>query len=495
MNLLHQQLIALLPLLIIGSTVMVAVLCTAWKRNHFISFILTIFGQILALASLWFIVQNNPPSIDVTSLIRVDKYSLFYTGLILIASLIISMQVYAWLDEYSGNRDEFYLLMLISLMGCILLINTKHLITFFIGIELTSLPFFGMIGYIIQQRSSLEASIKYMLLSSVSSAFLLFGIALVYVQTGQLSFSSFCEKIYDNSTTYLTQPVLLVGLGLMIVSIGFKLSLVPFHLWTPDVYQGAPVLVSALLSTSSKIAIFTIVTRLFLSTVIMNSHSIQLTLIVIACASMLFGNLMAINQDNIKRIMGYSSVSHFGYLLVGLITMQTNHIFSLEAIGICLIGYLFASLGIFTIINLKSNFYQNEKDSLYSYRGLFWHHPFLTFVLTIMFSSLAGIPMTLGFIGKCYILALGEKVKDHFFLLTSIIIISNTIGLFYYMRIIINMFLPLSKKTRYDNVSSSETLSDGLTKIVVVFSSSLLLLFGLYPTTLISLVRSVTLDS
>ncbi len=242
----------------------------------------------------------------------------------------------------------------------------------FLGIELISLPLFGLVGYAFRQKRSLEASIKYTILSAAASSFLLFGMALVYAQSGDLSFVALGKNLGDGM---LNEPLLLAGFGLMIVGLGFKLSLVPFHLWTPDVYQGAPAPVSTFLATASKIAIFGVVMRLFLYAPVGDSEAIRVVLAIIAFASIIFGNLMALSQTNIKRLLGYSSISHLGYLLVALIALQTGEM-SMEAVRVYLAGYLFSSLGAFGVVSLMSSPYRGpDADSLFSYRGLFWHRP------------------------------------------------------------------------------------------------------------------------
>lgn len=235
MTITPQQLIALLPLLIVGLTVVVVMLSIAWRRNHFLNATLSVLGLNAALVSLWFVGQNG--AMDVTPLIRVDGYAMLYTGLVLLASLATCTFAYPWLEGYKDNKEEFYLLVLIAALGGILLAGANHLAALFLGIELISLPLFGLVGYAFRQKRSLEASIKYTILSAAASSFLLFGMALVYANSGNLSFLALGKSLADNM---LHEPLLLAGLGLMIVGLGFKLSLVPFHLWTPDVYQGAP---------------------------------------------------------------------------------------------------------------------------------------------------------------------------------------------------------------------------------------------------------------
>ncbi|EIS30863.1 NADH-quinone oxidoreductase subunit NuoN, partial [Yersinia pestis] len=426
MTITPQQLIAMLPLLIVGLTVVVVMLSIAWRRDHFINATLTVIGLNLALLSLYFVGQVGP--MDVTPLMRVDGYSMFYTGLVIIASLATSTFAYPWLVGYPDNREEFYLLVLIAALGGILLASANHLASLFLGIELLTLPLFGLIGYAYRQKRSLEASIKYMLLSAAASSFLLFGMALLYAESGSLSFVGLGQSLSDSM---VHQPLILAGLGMMIVGLGFKLSLVPFQLWTPDVYQGAPAPVSTFLATASKIAIFAVVMRLFMYAPAADSEAVRLVLSIIAVASILFGNLMAISQTNIKRLLGYSSIAHLGYLLIALVAVQTHELaLPLETIGVYLAGYLFSSLGAFGVVSLMSSPYKGpDAESLFSYRGLFWHKPILSAVMTVMMLSLAGIPMTLGFIGKFFVVAMG--VSANLWWLTGAVVLGSAIGFFF----------------------------------------------------------------
>ena len=479
MTITPQQLIALLPLLIVGLTVVVVMLSIAWRRNHFLNATLSVIGLNAALVSLWFVGQGG--AMDVTPLMRVDGYAMLYTGLVLLASLATCTFAYPWLEGYNDNKEEFYLLVLIAALGGILLANANHLAALFLGIELISLTLFGLIGYAFRQKRSLEASIKYTILSAAASSFLLFGIALVYAQSGNLSFMALGKSLGDGM---LHEPLLLAGLGMMIVGLGFKLSLVPFHLWTPDVYQGAPAPVSTFLATASKIAIFGVVMRLFLYAPVGDSEAVRVVLGIIAFVSIIFGNLMALSQTNIKRLLGYSSISHLGYLMVALIALQSGEM-SMEAVGVYLAGYLFSSLGAFGVVSLMSSPYRGpDADSLFSYRGLFWHRPILSAVMTVMMLSLAGIPMTLGFIGKFYVLAVG--VQAHLWWLTAGVVIGSAIGLYYYLRVAVSLYLSAPQQLNRDAPTNWQYSAGG---IVVLISALLVLIFGIYPQPLIDIVQ------
>ncbi|ERK11115.1 MAG: NADH-quinone oxidoreductase subunit NuoN [Pantoea sp.] len=479
MTITPQQLIALLPLLIVGLTVVVVMLSIAWRRNHFVNATLTVIGLNLALLSLWFVAHVG--AMDVTPMLRVDGYSIFYTGLVMLASLATCTFAYPWLAGFPDNKDEFYLLVLIAALGGIVLASANHLSALFIGIELLSLPLFGLIGYAFRQKRSLEAALKYTILSAAASSFLLFGIALIYADSGSLSFVQLGKSLNDSM---MQQPLLLVGLGMMIIGLGFKLSLVPFHLWTPDVYQGAPAPVSTFLATASKIAIFGVIMRLFMYAPVTDSEAVRTVLGVIAFVSILFGNLMAISQSNIKRLLGYSSIAHLGYLLVALIAVKTHQL-SLETAGVYLAGYLFSSLGAFGVVSLMSSPYRGpDADTLYSYRGLFWHRPILSAVMTIMMLSLAGIPMTLGFIGKFYVIASG--VNAHLWWLTGAVVAGSAIGLYYYLRVTVSLYLSPPELHTRDTPANWAFTAGG---VVVLISAILVLLLGVYPQPLITLVQ------
>ena len=479
MTITPHQLIALLPLLIVGLTVVVVMLSIAWRRNHFVNATLTVVGLNLALLSLYFVGQVG--AMDVTPLLRVDGYSMFYTALVMLASLATCTFAYPWLAGFPDNKDEFYLLVLITALGGIVLASANHLASLFIGIELLSLPLFGLIGYAFRQKRSLEAALKYTILSAAASSFLLFGIALIYADSGNLSFVALGQSLTDSM---IHEPLLLVGLGMMIIGLGFKLSLVPFHLWTPDVYQGAPAPVSTFLATASKIAIFGVIMRLFMYAPVTDSEAVRTVLAMIAFVSILFGNLMAISQSNIKRLLGYSSIAHLGYLLVALIAVK-DHQLSLETSGVYLAGYLFSSLGAFGVVSLMSSPYRGpDADSLYSYRGLFWHRPILSAVMTVMMLSLAGIPMTLGFIGKFYVIASG--VSAHLWWLTGAVVAGSAIGLYYYLRVTVSLYLSPPELHTRDTPANWAFTAGG---VVVLISAILVLLLGVYPQPLIRLVQ------
>lgn len=486
MELTTQHFIALLPLLITSATVVIVMLAIAWRRDHSQAYLLSVAGLLLAVLSL--IPASSVAPLVVTPIMLIDPYACFYMGMVLIATIACITLIHAYLGGdsgqkgYPGNREELYLLMLLSCAGGLVLVSAQHMAGLFIGLELLSVPTYGMIAYAFFNKRSLEAGIKYMVLSAAGSAFLLFGMALVYAETGTLAF----PQLADFLSTTGFPLVVKVGAGMMLVGLAFKLSLVPFHLWTPDVYEGAPAPVAAFLATASKVAVFAVLLRLYQLSPGMSEDWLGTVMMLIAAASILFGNLLALMQNNIKRLLGYSSIAHFGYLLLAVIA---NEGLAVEAITFYLAAYVLTTLAAFGVITLMSTPYSGkDADALYVYRGLFWRRPYLTTVMTTMMLSLAGIPLTAGFIGKFFVI--GVAVEAKLWWLLVIMIIGSAIGVFYYLRVIITMFLIERNIHRHDAPFNWGQRAGG---IMLLVAALLVFLIGIYPQPLLELVQHSTL--
>ncbi|MDR7023982.1 NADH-quinone oxidoreductase subunit NuoN [Pseudomonas peli] len=481
-----QHFIALLPLLITSATVVLVMLAIAWKRNHTLTFGLSVLGLNLALLSLLPALGVTP--IEVTPLLLVDKFACYYMALVLAATLACVTLTHAYLGGesgkgYPGNREELYLLMLLSAAGGLVLVSAQHLAGLFIGLELLSVPTYGMIAYAFFNKRSLEAGIKYMVLSAAGSAFLLFGMALLYAESGNLTFAGIGAKLAaDGLPSMLAQ----LGVGMMLIGLSFKLSLVPFHLWTPDVYEGAPAPVAAFLATASKVAVFAVLLRLYQMSPATAGGWLNELLTLIAIASIIFGNLLALLQNNLKRLLGYSSIAHFGYLLVALIASKG---LAVEAVGVYLATYVLTSLGAFGVITLMSTPYSGrDADALYEYRGLFWRRPYLTAVLTVMMLSLAGIPLTAGFIGKFYVVAAGVQSQQWWLLVA--LVIGSAIGVFYYLRVMVTLFMVEPNLRRHDAPLHWGQQAGG---VMLLFVALLAFFLGVYPQPLLELVQQASL--
>jgi NADH-quinone oxidoreductase subunit N len=479
-----QHIIALLPLLITSATAVVVMLAIAWKRHHSGTFLLSVIGLNLALLSVIPALGVTP--LEVTPLLKVDQFACYYMAIVLAATLACVTLVHAYLGNegsgYPGNREEMYLLLLLAAAGGLVLVSAQHLAGLFIGLELLSVPTYGMIAYAFFNKRSLEAGIKYMVLSAAGSAFLLFGMAVLYAESGSLGFTGIGQSLAAHGGGLLVQ----IGVGMMLIGLAFKLSLVPFHLWTPDVYEGAPAPVAAFLATASKVAVFAVLLRLYQISPAFADGWLGNLLTLLAIASILFGNLLALLQNNIKRLLGYSSIAHFGYLLVALIASKG---IAGEAIAVYLLTYVLTSLGAFGVVTLMSTPYNGRDcDALYEYRGLFWRRPYLTAVLTVMMLSLAGIPLTAGFIGKFYVIAAGVEAQQ-WWLLGSVIL-GSAIGVFYYLRVMVTLYLVEPNLHRHDAELHWAQRAGGIMLLLVAL---LTLLLGVYPQPLLELAQQTGL--
>lgn len=476
------QLVALLPIILVTITTVVVMLTIAYKRHHRLVAGLTVGGLNLALLSLLVVIINGRGhAVEVTPLLIVDGYAQLYMGLVLATALGVLTLCHAYFEGYKGNREELYLLLSMATLGALVMVCARHFASLFIGLELLSIPLYAMIAYPMKDARALEGGVKYLILSAGASAFMLFGIALLFAETGTLGFADLAAKLELGR-----QSILLTGAAMILVGVAFKLSTVPFHLWTADVYEASPAPVAAFLATVSKAAMFAAVYRLFVNVSLFHHPAVMHALTWLAVASMVIGNVLALKQDNVKRILAYSSIAQFGYLLVALVLAGDR---ATEAAGIFLITYIVTTLGVFGVMTLVSSpMKDRDVEHIEQLRGLFWKRPYLASIMTAMLLSLAGIPLTAGFIGKFYLIAIG--VQANLWLLMGSLIAGSAIGLFYYLRVLIMMFQPIPGRDRVSEPLNWVQNSGGA---MLMFAMALMLVIGVYPQPFLNLIRAATL--
>jgi NADH-quinone oxidoreductase subunit N len=350
----------------------------------------------------------------------------------------------------------------------------------FLGIEILSVSLYALIAYLRLQTLPLEAGMKYLVLAATSSAFLLFGMALLYSEIGSMELSSLA-RLYVGLPGPALGAAGLAGTILMLTGIGFKLAVAPFHLWTPDVYQGAPLPVTAFIATVSKGSVFALLLRWFHGAGSIAGTPVSWAFVTMAIVSMLIGNLLALQQENVKRLLAYSSIAHMGYLLVAFLA---GGALGIQAATYYLLAYLVTMLGAFGIMTVLSTG-EEEHCDLKDYRGLFWRHPLVSGVFAAMLLSLAGIPLTAGFLGKFYVIAAGAS--SALWLPVFVLIVSSTIGVYYYLRVIVALFSSSSEESEIEerarlNVPPEAAFS--LSAVVI-----LLFVLGLYPTPFWALIQ------
>ncbi|MEI6766313.1 MAG: NADH-quinone oxidoreductase subunit N [Bacteroidota bacterium] len=423
--------ISLLPLIILAVAPLFILLTIAVVRNHMVIYGFTLLGFIAAFLSIYFVLPLAPH--EISGLFIIDRYSQLFLSIIILASLVITVLSYHYLKLHNGENEEFYVVLFVAALGAGILTISNHFASFFLGIELLSISAYILIAYLRSRDYSVEASIKYLLLASVSSAFMLFGMALIYAATGTMNFSGLAGNFLIPATV---SPLLMLGLAMIIVSLGFKLALVPFHMWTPDVYQGAPVPVTAFIATVSKGAVMALIIRLFSMIGGAQNTIIIIVITVIAVLSMVIGNILAIKQRNLKRLLAYSSIAHLGYLAI-ILLIGTNT--GIQAAAFYLISYFVTSLAAFAVISLLSAC-EHDMDDIENYKGLFWKKPWIAAIMTLALLSLAGIPLTAGFIAKFFVVLQG--VHHGLWIVVFSLVINSAIGLYYYIKVIAKMFSP-----------------------------------------------------
>lgn len=467
------SLLPLMPVFIVSMTSILVMLLISIKRHHTLSATVTVLGLNAALAWIIFYFMNGTPA-SVMGLFMIDGFALFYMALILVAGLACCTLSHAYIHDYQDNKEELYILLLIAIAGGMLLVTAQNMSSFFIGLELLSVPTYGLLAYTHERNKSLEAGIKYMVLSATASASILMGMAFLYAYSGTLDF----HKLGEVLITTLHEPLAVAGVGLILVGLAFKLSLAPFHRWTPDVYQGAPAPIATFLATVSKVAVLGLTIRFLFSSGVLAMEGVRVILTIIAVLSVIIGNLLAVRQSNLKRLLGYSSIAHLGYILIALVAAGMS---SLPTINIYIVAYVLTTIGAFGAVALMSSPYDgDEAESLADYRGLFWRRPVLTAVLTVMMLSLAGIPLTAGFIAKFFVML--SAVTGAAWVLLAVVILGSAIGLYYYLRVLVVLYMTPPEKKGLDAQGNWGMQAGG---VMVLLTSLLVLVLGVYPAPLI----------
>jgi NADH-quinone oxidoreductase subunit N len=472
-----SDLFALSPLIVLAATSVIVMLAIAIKRNHLLTAVLTLIGLALALLTLQPVSAVAPHRI--TSLLIIDHYALFFMGLVFAASFVVAILSYSYLEKHPVPAEEFYLLLLLATLGSAVLVASNHFVAFFLGLEILTVALYALVAYLRPGQRSIGAGIKYLVLAGVSTAFLLFGMALIYAELGTMDFRRLAQLQATIGTVHT--GLTLTGLMMVLIGIGFKLAVVPFHMWTPDVYEGAPAPVTAYVATVSKGAMFALLLRYYTLADVHAYNSLILVFTIIAIASMFVGNLLALLQNNVKRMLAYSSIAHLGYLLVAFLASGA---LAATAVAFYLVAYFVTTLGAFGIVTVMSS-QERDADAIDDYRGLFWRQPWLAAALTAMLLSLAGIPLTAGFVGKFYVVTAG--VGSALWLLVITLVVNSAIGLFYYLRVVVAMSTPLPEGAQ-PPTPVSLSLANGLILTALVL---LLIGLGIFPSPLIRMIQAV----
>lgn len=467
------------PIIAVVITVLVVMIAIAIKRSHMVTGTVTVVGLNIGLFTLLGqmtgIVSSGTLVPNAEQLFVIDNFAQFNMVIIFICALACCTLSYAYLANLKDNKEELYLLMLLSTIGALLMVSAQHLASFFMSLEMLSIPLYGMLSYAYMRSRSLESGLKYLVLSATASATLLMGMAFIYAEVGSLAFKPISMVLGD----VFESPLLILGAAMMMFGIAFKLSAAPFHMWTPDVYEGAPAPIATFLASVSKVAMMALAVRFLIDTALLALPSVQMLLMVMATLSILIGNLLAVRQTSLKRLLGYSSIAHMGYVLIVIVSIGT----AADSISSMYMAvYALTSIGAFGVVTLMSSPYRlsGEADELTHYQGLFWRRPVLTAVMTIMMLSLAGIPLTAGFITKLF--AILAAVQGTNWLLAAMIILGSAIGLFYYLRVMLTLFKRPKQFIEFDVPGQWAIRTGG---IMVIAVTAMIIFFGILPNSMI----------
>jgi NADH-quinone oxidoreductase subunit N len=427
--------------------------------------VLTLIGSALAF---FFAMHLWGVRTDLFSgLYLIDGFGTFFKGIFLLILFMVAAisTRYTWREEIVAG--EYYTLLLFAVLGMMVMVSSTSFVTIFIGLEVMSLSIYILCGLLKGQTAALESSFKYFLLGSFATAFLLYGIALVFASSGAVDIRM--VRIVASSRHLGVDPIFLTGMALLIVGFGFKTASVPFHMWTPDVYEGAPTPVTVFMATGVKAAAFAAFLRVFYTAFYPFIGSWSSVLWLIAVLTMCVGNITALVQNNMKRLLAYSSIAHAGYILVAFIT--GDKILS-SSILYYLLAYTFMNLGAFTVVILLGRKGEAHED-IDSYAGLAGRHPFVALCMTVFLLSLTGIPPLAGFTGKFYIFS--DAIKGQYYWLAVIGVLNSAVAAYYYLRVLMYMYFkePVKELGKVD-MSFAYV-------VVMLVSVGALLYLGMWP--------------
>jgi len=392
-------------------------------------------GTLVGLASTWYMAQS--PGLAFSEMVRVDKFSVFFHVLVIATSAVVILSSFEYMAVQRIRAGEYYALILFGTVGMALMSSAVELVLIFIALEISSISTYILAGFRRQDASSSESSLKYFLLGSFATAFFLYGVALMFGATGSTNIDLISQRLQSGPVPVLAY----VAMSLMFVGLGFKVAAAPFHIWTPDVYEGAPAPIVGLMSTAPKAAAFAVLLRVVFA---INAPGRFWLIWIAAALSMTLGNIGALVQTNVKRLLAYSSIAHAGYMLVAYaMTTPENSSGGISAVMFYTAAYAAMNVGAFAVVSHFANAGERYV-TLEDYEGLGRSSPFLAATLTIFLLSLIGIPMTGGFFAKFYVFS--AALKANLVWLTLIGVMNSAIGAYYYLRIIVVMYMREARK-------------------------------------------------
>ncbi len=465
------DLIALAPVIVLSVfAMMVLVVDLFGGRNKTLLVFISLVGLLMTAISAF--AKNPIPAYSFNDSYIVDHLSLFFICIFTISSALAILLSVEYNEREGIRAGEYYALILFCTVGMILLASSTDMIMIFLGIEIVSICLYVLAGIRRDNLRSNEAALKYFLLGAFATGFLLYGMTMVYGSTGHTNLFKIAEVVQNQSAQ--SNPLLLMGLVLLIIGFGFKIASVPFHMWAPDVYQGAPTPITAFMAVGPKAAAFAAFFRVFAETFPEMAPSWEILLSTIAVLSMFFGNLGAIMQTNIKRMLAFSSISHAGYILMAVIAKNS---LGASSLLFYMLAYAFTTFGIFGIIILLGR-KGEENLEIENYSGLAYRHPILALSMTVFLLSLGGLPPFAGFIAKFYIFS--AAIQEGLVTLVIIAVLNSAISFYYYLKVVVFMYMK-------EPEAEFKISLTPLTLFVVFIGVTVTISLGIFPGSIIAL--------
>lgn len=441
------------------------------RKSERLSFFLTVFGLLVCIALA---AQSIPSKGTLFSqMVSVGGYGSFFSCLFLVAALLTVIFSYEYLGDKFLHRGEFYIFVIFATLGMMLMALATDLITVFLGLELMSICLYVLAGFFRSEKKSNEASLKYFLLGAFATGFLLYGIALIYGVFGTTNIQQIIEKV----SAFYSSQILWAGVGLMMVGFAFKVAAVPFHMWAPDVYEGSPTIAAGFMSTAAKAAGFAALLLIFNPYTLQN-ESLKLVVSIVASASMILGNIVAIYQTNLKRMLAYSSIAHAGYLLIGV--AAGNQLGS-SGVVFYLVAYTFMNIGAFAILGLLEREI-GKNLTLDDYAGLASKSPFLAALMAVFMFSLTGLPPFAGFFGKYYVFV--AAINAGLIWLAILGVLTSVVGAYYYLRLVVVMYF---REGNQNSVYKPSVIS----QCVLALAALVVIVIGVYPSIILSTINNL----
>lgn len=421
----------------------------------------TISALVLAGILIYVICHFSAHQVFFAGIYQIDSYGSFFKILFLAAAILVVLSSSKYVAAFKNKSNEYYGLLLFATLGMMVMACAGDFITIYVGLELMTVSFYIMTAYLLEDERSSEAGLKYLILGAISSAVMLFGMSLVFAMTGTTVITEVAAKV-----TFL-EPALIAGIALILAGFAFKISIVPFHMWAPDIYQGAPIPTTTFLAVGSKAAAFAALVRIFMIAFPLSTFNWSMVLAILAAITIIAGNLIALPQTNVKRLLAYSSIAQAGYILVGLVAGNN---FGLKGVLFYAMVYVFANTGAFAVATSVET--ETGSTDIEAFSGLSKRSPFMAAVMTVCVLSLAGIPPMAGFAGKFYLFS--GAISSGYLWLAFIGLLMSMISVYYYLGISKAMYIG-------ENKGGETVQPGGATRLAIWICLVVTVLCGIYP--------------